>query len=790
MQNLFKPELSRLLRKHRKRAVKGFTASEYAGHQHIRLFLQPRKAVDVNFGKLQPDKRYYVSVEHDDDIIQKLSDSLIGEILLDGQALSEREAVAIGVRYSKSHGGHIHFGGGQYDRGKILKKDTFFLPPHNSMTLRISLKINRALNIDHLKLYPENRPFPESARGTIFNETVMALQSAVEKCEARSQLLESRLNKTNFYVNNMRKTLSNRDRSDPNPDKFSSGTKYDTSLSCAYILDEMSEQSWSDSFELHKVLPDDQANSNKIEKADFLFLESCWNGNGGAWANAFVSDGLRHRNSKALFRLIGEAKSAEKPIVFWNKEDPMHFDRYLPIAEHATHILTTDSECVDNYRRNVPDAKVAPLRFGSNASLFNPAGRNKSPGSVCFAGAYYGKNHDERARQMNFALPAIIEFNGTIYDRYSHLGNSRYAFPDEYEDYIKPSVPYEDMIDIYRSYRAFLNVNTITDSPTMLSRRVYELLACGTPVVSAPSRAIEEQFSGIVMTGSNEKQIIEAVEKLLTDREHAQRTSVRGIREIFTNHLYKHRAREIESHLFGIESVDDRPLVSVIIASCRAENVSRVIENLERQNYPRMEVIYAITPEFSEGDINRLSAVSERCSNVERAVILKCSREATLGRCLNAAVSASSGQYIAKVDDDNFYFENYLTDLMLPFEFGDYDIVGKRSYFCYLEGSDKIVWHYPSDTHCETDFVSGDAMIMRRRVFDRAAFPNKRVGEDSHLLREVKKYGGKIYSADQFNFLKFRSADLDNHTWKVDEQWYLERTKHFSDGLRIKMVTV
>jgi hypothetical protein len=41
-------------------------------------------------------------------------------------------------------------------------------------------------------------------------------------------------------------------------------------------------------------------------------------------------------------------------------------------------------------------------------------------------------------------------------------------------------------------------------------------------------------------------------------------------------------------------------------------------------------------------------------------------------------------------------------------------------------------------------------------------------GEDTHLVRRLKEDAVKIYSADRFNFVYWRSADAAMHTWQAD----------------------
>lgn len=563
----------------------------------------------------------------------------------------------------------------------------------------------------------------------------------------------------------------------------------ESKLKALYILDPISEVSWSKQFDLIPLGKSSYKKQIEAGGFDFMFLESCWKGNSGDWEFAFVSPGLKHANAIALVDAINLARKADVPIVFWNKEDPMHYEKFLPIAKLCSHVFTTDSQLIEKYKKDVGHQNVGVLGFGADPKICNPLDRfRNTPETVCFAGAFYPEHHDERVRQMLYVLPAVIDNKGAIYDRYSDLNTDRYRFPEQFKPYIRRSVPFDEIVKVYKKFRVFLNVNTIISSPTMMSRRVYELLASGTPVVSAPSKALDCQFPGIVLTANDEAGIKLHVKKLLSDETYWDRISHLGYRAVLNNHTYEQNRYVIESILTGRQVGRMPPRVSIIVASCRPVNVLRTIENISRQNHPNCEVIYAVTPNFSAEDREKLLSVTALNKNIKEAQVLIYDTEVTLGRCLNQAIKISSGEFIAKFDDDNFYFDNYISDMLIPFMFDDYAVVGKESYYCYLGGIDKMVWRYPERRHRQTKFVAGDAMIIKRDVFEDTGFPEKRVGEDTKLLKDIVSLGGKIYSADHFNFIKYRGADLSQHTWLVEEEHLMRGSVIISNGLDLEVV--
>lgn len=550
-------------------------------------------------------------------------------------------------------------------------------------------------------------------------------------------------------------------------------SKESRKLRALSIMDEISEECWKYELTTYSLNRKNYQSQIESSTADLCFLESCWKGNKGAWEYAFTSPELKHANAQALLDLIPRVKK-KMPIVFWNKEDPMHYDRYLPIAKSADIIFTTDSNKVADYRKDVAGAKVYAVPFAAQQRICNPSDRFRKPTeSVCFAGSYYGVGHDERKRQMDALLPSIIDFNGAIYDRMSTVESDRYKFPQQYTPFIRPAVPFTDVVKLYKQFKVFLNVNTIVDSPTMMSRRVYELLACGTPVVSTPSKAIEEQFSGIVHVANDAKEANVIIEKLLSDERYWEKTSHLGYREVMKNHTYAHRLKDIEASL-GYKYDKPEPLVSIVTCTRRPNMIDRIVENMTRQNHPNCELILMLQDFNSDQKVKLITKLKSKHSNIKRIeVIVNDSAEVTLGERFNQAAAYAVGEYIAKMDDDDFYFENYLTDMLIPFTFGDYGMVGKQELYMYLSHSNKLVRRFSGMKHREVDFVAGPTFLIKKEVFDSIKFGSLNTGEDSIFLKNVKKNGHRIYAADSFNFIQFRGIPTQ-HTWGISDEEILK----------------
>lgn len=540
------------------------------------------------------------------------------------------------------------------------------------------------------------------------------------------------------------------------------------------ILDEISELNWSTDFECTRLNRSTAQTQAEDLRYDFVLMESAWRAHNDDWLYAFTSPNRTHANAKALTDVLSLLRELiDKPIVMINKEDPLHFDKFLPVMKYADHIFTTDEEMVPKYLEHTDALSVTALPFAANLKFTNPVDRIREPQEdLCFAGSYYSQGHEERARQMNYMLEPIVEFKGAIYDRMSVHENPRYHFPERFRPFIRPAVDFKEMTSLYRRFKVFLNVNTIISSPTMMSRRVYELLASGTPVVSAPSKSLEEQFSGIVPMATSAGEAVDQVGRLLNDNRHWWKTSQLGIREVTLKHQYTHRSDVIRYVVLGQETKREAPLVSIILSTRRWRFLDRIVESISKQTYSRIEVIFALRDDWPPEKVTELENRLTGVGNIERVNIMKFPSTVSLGNKLNAAINTARGEFVSKFDDDDWYFPNYLQDMMLTFDFSGADLCGKRTFPVWLEGSDTLILRNPGHEHKITNFVCGASFVAKKSWFKKIPFANQSQGEDTNVLKRTLEVGGKIYSADHFNFINYRAADTQHHTWRAEDDLF------------------
>lgn len=285
-------------------------------------------------------------------------------------------------------------------------------------------------------------------------------------------------------------------------------------------------------------------------KADLLFVETAWDSIGGRWSLE------REEERERLRIIVRHYRRRGVPTVFWNKEDPPHYGLYDDLTPCFDFVLTTDEDCVEKHRMHVGHDRVGLMMFAARPDIHFCDPRFSRIARPCFAGSSYDAAYSERLAQQEYVLKPALRHGLVIFDR-RHGDPALYAprhgkavpdrrrFPPEYEASVVGGLSYEALCNVYRQYRVFLNINSVTGSKTMFPRRVLELLASGTPLISGYARGIEEQLTDGVLITRTARETDASITMLLKNDDAWSRLSLGGQRAVLARHTVAHRWSEL-----------------------------------------------------------------------------------------------------------------------------------------------------------------------------------------------------------------------------------------------------
>ena len=354
------------------------------------------------------------------------------------------------------------------------------------------------------------------------------------------------------------------------------------------IMDTFSASAWGYEFDVLELTSLKWPQQLQEQPIDLLFVESAWAGTKGTWRHQLTGG---NAPSPALRDLVAHCREHGIPTVFWNKEDPPHFDDFLDTAKLFDRVFTTDANLIDRYREALGETPVDVLGFAAQPALHHPM-RQKGLHQVLdigFGGSYWSHKFPERQAQMELLLGAAVdvaERRGIGFDIYSRFENDpKYRFPERFVSHVRGALDYEQMLTAYRAHKVLLNVNSVVDSPTMLARRVFEILASGTPVVTTRSPAVERWFdeSEISIVDDAEEASL-VLRALVGSPELRDRQVHLAQRRTWREHTFSHRATQVlESVGIADSAAWRRPRVSIIAPTIRPHLVPGIIATAARQ---------------------------------------------------------------------------------------------------------------------------------------------------------------------------------------------------------------
>ena len=263
------------------------------------------------------------------------------------------------------------------------------------------------------------------------------------------------------------------------------------------------------------------------------------------------------------------------------------------------------------------------------------------------------------------------------------------------------------------------------------------------------------------------------------DAHEREQVSIAMRRCALRDHSLRSRARQV----LGAAGIDlPAPEVSILAPTRRPERLAAVLDAVEAQTYPRLELVLALHGEGFDGD----AEMAARLASLRHPVqVVRVDGAEPLGAVLRAAAAAAGGSLLTKMDDDDHYAREHVWDLVLAHEYSGAELVGKSAEYVYLQRRDLTIRDSFRQQYAERyvpfPVVSGGVLMIARHDLE-AAGGWRRVPRhvDNALSQDVVAAGGRIYWTHGAGYIRVRHGS--EHTWTVDDSHFLGRASDVRDG--------
>lgn len=497
----------------------------------------------------------------------------------------------------------------------------------------------------------------------------------------------------------------------------------------AAIMDEFTAASFAPECVYLPLEPERCITQLKNFQPALTFVESAWHGNGGAW-NRMIST-----PSQQLIRMLDWCRQNGIPSIFWNKEDPVHFHTFLNAARLFDFVFTTDMDCIPTYKNALGHERVFFLPFAAQPQGHNPIAALPRKNAFNFAGSYYLR-YPERQRDLATVIDTARSLRPVeIYDRHYGQDHPHYKFPEKYEPMILGALPFSEIDRAYKGYRYGININTIKQSQTMFARRVYELMASNTVVVSNFSRGQRMMFGDLTICSDAPEQLSASFRSLTADATKYRKFRLLGLRKVLQEHTYAARVSYILSKIAGQPFTPNLPAVALIATAQTEKEALRLTTAFQTQAHPRKH-LFLLSPTGHFSDHSDNVAVFSHTEDLLES-FHKRRREFTFIGCLQS---------------EDFYGEHYLTDLLLAPRYSDADGISKG---CHFNATDQgTVLHREDLRYRHTHSIRLTSGLLRNQYVTDSLLksclndPASATAENLHIL-----------SIDEFNYCRNGATD-------------------------------
>ncbi|MGH3434494.1 MAG: glycosyltransferase, partial [Thermocrispum sp.] len=291
---------------------------------------------------------------------------------------------------------------------------------------------------------------------------------------------------------------------------------------------------------------------------------------------------------------------------------------------------------------------------------------------------------------------------------------------------------------------------------------VLPAAAGGSSVVVSSTDGLPADLRPLVAVADDAETLRAQVTARLWHEELADREGLVLGRAVRTGHAYARRVDAL-ARAAGLPVQRPRRSVSAVVPTNREHELDNVFANVARQAHDPVQLVLVL-----HGlDPARLDVPARaKAAGIDELTLVEADSSLPLGACMNLGLGASDGEFVAKMDDDNFYGAHYLTDLVGAFDYTDAGIVGKWAHYVWLRSTGAVVLRSARCEHRYERLVQGGSMVLRADVARALRFDDSLPrGVDTDILERARRDGVRTYSADRFNYVSMRGTDRTAHTW-------------------------
>ncbi|MEZ4579735.1 MAG: glycosyltransferase, partial [Desulfobacterales bacterium] len=394
-----------------------------------------------------------------------------------------------------------------------------------------------------------------------------------------------------------------------------------------------------------------------------------------------------------LLQILTYARKLNIPSVFWITRGHEYHSHYKDFASHFDFVFCADpreSELLQDEK-----IKSDILLPCVQPAIYNPFRHYEHYHSFRLGMLYDGWADLDRMEEELGVLKDIIPYGLDIIESRYQIFRNREATLQDFQESIVGCVSEQSRIQALRYAKAYISLDKTLSTKVTQQWLSLEASASRLPVIHYGSVADDDVRNGAIVQCPDQTDFQMEVVRFYEDDLYRDRMAHLGWRKVFQEHTFSHRIRKICMNIGIDHGWIEYPMVSMVTPTKRCEQLQRCLETYEKQSYPDKELIlvYNGNPTSQQ---KKSWAEFDR-DDIKFAIV---PGDMFAGACLNQGHIMARGEYLFRVDDDDWYGANYLMDMVLQARSIDAQLFGKPPAPLYFETDQQVYNGFRTSVSC------------------------------------------------------------------------------------------
>ncbi|WP_299160704.1 glycosyltransferase family A protein [Accumulibacter sp.] len=504
-------------------------------------------------------------------------------------------------------------------------------------------------------------------------------------------------------------------------------------------------------------------------KPDLLLINSSMESVTGDW---HMSQLVEVSGKESIFPVLDLAKSLRIPTVYWFTRDHRYHRQFKGVCSLFDWVFCADPEEVELLSADgVESSLLLPC---VQPALYNPFRHYDCYHSLEIDLLLDGwADLDRYSKEFEELRPLIEGGSLKIIESKYVITKNRVEASPLYREATLGYVSEPTKQSILKYVKLYIGLTPSIQDETERMWAYVAVAASRVCILHLGKKLRHSSMDELVLHVDSPKNLMVNLEWFKLDPCMREKYAHLAWREATLKHTFSHRLGQICARIGVGHDWIEYPKASLICPSYRVGYLSKCIETYRRQTYGNKELILVFN-----SDENPPEEIIREASKIPDAVILTLPRNSFAGDCINYGVKSSTGEYIFRIDDDDYYAQNYILDRMLCHRGVDFDFIANpHTLFVYFEEDNGVYFRKTKSPPFAINPMgdvpvkfTGNTYSGRRSLFECSPFRlNNYSAADVFFLDNIPPTT-LTGSADYFNMAAERRVDQTTHTWRVESQ--------------------